>query len=116
MFDDLDATLKAVFADSAAPGDLRNADVGFDTPDKDYQPAQATINLFLHEVAENRALRDEARVLERTNGTYTSRLPSLRLDCTYLVTAWSSQAAGLKAQEEHHLLGLALIWLSRFPL
>jgi hypothetical protein len=115
MFDDLDATLKAVFADAAAPGDLRNADVGFDTPDKDYQPAQATINLFLHEVAENRALRDEARVLERTNGTYTSRLPSLRLDCTYLVTAWSSQAAGLKAQEEHHLLGLALIWLSRFP-
>ena len=46
---------------------------------------------------------------------YTSRLPSLRVDCTYLVTAWSAQTAGLKAQEEHHLLGLALIWLSRFP-
>lgn len=115
MFDDLDATLKAMLADPAAPADLRNADVAFDTPDKDYQPAQATVNLFLHEIAENRALRDEARVIERTGNTYTSRLPSLRLDCSYLVTAWSAQSAGLKAQEEHHLLGLALIWLSGFP-
>jgi hypothetical protein len=115
MFDDLDATLKAVLSDSGAPADLRNADVAFDTPDKDYQPPQATVNLFLHEVAENRTLRDESRLIERTGDTYTSRLPSLRLDCSYLVTTWSVQAGGLKAQEEHHLLGLALAWLSRFP-
>jgi hypothetical protein len=115
VFQDLDATLKAMFADPAAPGDLRNADVSFDTPDRDYKPSLATLNLFLHEVAENRALRDEARVLERAGSTYTSRLPSLRLDCTYLITAWSPQTAGLKAQEEHRLLGLALAWLSRFP-
>lgn len=115
MFDDLDATLKAMLSDSGAPADLRNADVAFDTPDKDYQPSQATVNLFLHEVAENRTLRDEARLIERTGDTYTSRLPSLRLDCSYLVTTWSVQAGGLKAQEEHHLLGLALAWLSRFP-
>jgi hypothetical protein len=115
MFDDLDATLQAMLADAAAPADLRAADVGFDTPDQDYKPAQATINLFLHEVAENRALRDEARVIERTGDTYTSRLPSLRVDCSYLVTAWSAKTGGLRAQEEHHLLGLALIWLSRFP-
>jgi hypothetical protein len=36
------------------------------------------------------------------------------MDCTYLATAWSSQSAGLKAREEHNLLGLALTWLSRF--
>ena len=46
---------------------------------------------------------------------YTARLPSLRVDCTYLVTAWSAQSGGLKAAEEHRLLGLALQWLSRFP-
>jgi uncharacterized protein DUF4255/carboxypeptidase family protein len=115
MFDDLDATLQAMLADAAAPADLRAADVGFDTPDQDYKPTQATMNLFLHEVAENRALRDEARVIERTGDTYTSRLPSLRVDCSYLVTAWSAKTGALRAQEEHHLLGLALIWLSRFP-
>ena len=43
------------------------------------------------------------------------RAPPLRVDCGYLVTAWSPKAGGLKAQEEHRLLGLALLWLSRFP-
>ena len=115
MFNDLDATLKALLDDAAAPADLRAADVSFDTPDKDYKPAQATVNLFLHEVAENRMLRDEARVTARVGDRYTARLPGLRVDCTYLVTAWSAQAGGLKAAEEHRLLGLALQWLSRFP-
>jgi hypothetical protein len=115
MFHDLDASLRALLGDPAAPTDLRGADVGFDTPDRDYRPAQATLNLFLHEVAENRQLRDDARVVAPTASGYTSRLPSLRVDCTYLATAWSSRSAGLKAQEEHRLLGLALLWLSRFP-
>lgn len=118
MLDDLDATLQAMFADAGAPADLRNADVSFDPPDKDFSPGQPTVNAFLHEVAENRLLRDEARVLERVGGPgdgYTSRLPSLRLDCTYLITAWSALAGALKTREEHHLLGLALIWVSGFP-
>jgi hypothetical protein len=115
MFDDLDATVKAVLDDAAAPPAVRDADVSFDTPDRDYKPAQATLNLFLHEMSENRALRDEARVMTRTGDRYTSRLPSLRVDCTYLVTAWSTQAGGLKAAEEHRLLGLTLQWLNRWP-
>ncbi|MFG1817774.1 Pvc16 family protein [Kribbella sp. NPDC049174] len=115
MFHDLDETLKAMLDDAAAPTELRAADVSFDTPDKDYKPTEATVNLFLHEVTENRSLRDEARVLARAGDVYTSRLPSLRVDCTYLATAWSSQAGGLRAAEEHRLLGLALQWLSRFP-
>lgn len=116
MFSDLDATLKAVLDDDAAPADLRAADVSFDTPDRDYKPAQATVNMFLHEVAENRALRDEARVMTRVgDGRYEARMPSLRLDCTYLTTVWSAQSGGLKAAEEHRLLGLTLQWLSRFP-
>jgi hypothetical protein len=115
MFQDLDATLQAVLSDAAAPAALRNAEISFDTPDKDFQPPHASVNLFLHEVSENRALRDDARTLQRTGTTYKSTPPSLRVDCTYLVTAWSVNTAGLKAQEEHQLLGLALLWLSRFP-
>jgi hypothetical protein len=115
LFNDLDATLEALLDDTAAPADLRAADVSFDTPDKDYKPTQATVNLFLHEVIENRTLRDDARVISQTANGYTSRLPSLRVDCTYLITAWSAKTGGLKAAEEHRLLGLALQWLSRFP-
>jgi hypothetical protein len=115
MFQDLDATLQAVLDDAAAPADVRNAEISFATPDKNYQPQQSSLNLFLHEVSENRALRDDARLIQRNGATYTSTLPALRVDCSYLVTAWSTDTAGLKSQEEHLLLGLALLWLSRFP-
>jgi len=115
MFQDLDATLRTILADAAAPADLRNAEVSFETPDKDFKPAQATMNLFLYEVQENRSLRDNAPVMDRVGDHYVSRLPPLRMDCTYLVTTWSPRAGGLKAEEEHRLLGLALLWLSRFP-
>jgi hypothetical protein len=114
MFHDLDATLQAMISDPAAPAELRSADVSFDTPDQGYHPGQATLNLFLHEVAENRELRDGTRVVAPAEHGYVSVPPSLRVDCTYLTTAWSSQSAGLKAREEHNLLGLALTWLSRF--
>ena len=115
MFQALDATLRAVLTDAAAPDAVRNAEISFDTPDRDFQPQHASVNLFLHEVSENRALRDDAWTFQRTGTIYKSTPPFLRVDCTYLVTAWSVNPAGVKAQEEHQLLGLALLWLSRFP-
>jgi hypothetical protein len=116
VFQDLDATLVAVLHDATSPADLRGADVSFDTPGKDFAPAQATVNLFLQEVVENRELRDTAPVLGRAGNGFDSRRPPLRVDCTYLVTTWSARSGGMKSEEEHRLLGLALLWLSRFPL
>jgi hypothetical protein len=57
MIRDLDDTLKAILDDPASPTELRNADVSFEAPDKSFAPAQATVNLFLYEVKENRELR-----------------------------------------------------------
>ncbi|MCQ9181332.1 DUF4255 domain-containing protein [Streptomyces sp. IBSBF 2953] len=114
MFQDLDATLKAMLTDPAAPPEVRAADVSFDTPDRTFTPTQATVDLFLHDVQENRDLRDQTPLVERTEDGYVSRHRPLRVDCTYLVTVWSTQSAGLKAAEEHRLLGLVLLWLSRF--
>lgn len=114
MFQDLDTTLQAILDDATAPTTLRDADVSFETPDKNYTPSQGTVNLFLYEVKENRELRDPEPVLQVENGQYTRSLPPLRIDCSYLVTAWSNQNGALKAAEEHQLLGLALAWLSRF--
>jgi hypothetical protein len=117
MFDDLDATLKALLDDPGAPPDVQAADVSFDTPGRGFQPGQPTLNLFLHDVTENRELRDEARVMTVSpdGGTFTARMPSLRVDCSYLITAWSAKSGGQQAAEEHRLLGLTLRWLSRFP-
>ncbi len=116
MFQDLDSTFQHIFGDPATPADLRNADVSFLTPDMNYSPDTATINLFLFAMHENREQRDPEPIIEMNNaGTYIRRRPPIRVDCIYLVTAWSHQNDDLKIQEEHKLLALALAWLSRYP-
>lgn len=114
MFDDLDSTLQAILNDANAPLPLRNADVSFETPNRDFAPDQAAVNLFLVDVQEHRDLRDPVPITEYNGGVYSRRLPPLRVLCTYLVTTWSAQADALKVAEEHRLLALALAWFSRF--
>lgn len=116
MFQDLDSALQRILDDLAAPADLRAADVSFLTPDKGYSPGRPTVNLFLFAVHENRERRDPTPIVEQdSTGSYVRRWPPIRVDCTYLVTAWSAQAGALKIQEEHKLLALALAWISRYP-
>ena len=116
VFDDLDASLGAVLDDPGAPAEVHSADVSFAAPDKDFTPAQPTLDLFLHEVQENRALRDVTPILQQVPADgWQSQRPPLRVDCTYLVTAWSPKTGALRAAEEHRLLGRALLWLGRFP-
>ncbi len=117
MFDDLDQTLAALLGDSQAPSELRAAEVGFETPDRGYAPSQATVNLFLHRVREDVALRDPAPVTQRSGDVFVRREPPLRVRCSYLVTTWADpgQGAALKIKNEHRLLGQALAWLRRFP-
>jgi hypothetical protein len=114
MFQDLDGTLQAIVDDPHAPELLRGTAVSFETPDRDFAPDQTTLNLFLHEVSENRNLRDPEPIYTLQQGTYKRRPPPLRVDCCYLVTAWSRKTGAQRAAEEHQLLGQALAWLSRF--
>ncbi|MFJ2925656.1 Pvc16 family protein [Streptomyces massasporeus] len=115
MFQDVDATLRAMLDDDEAPEIVQAADVSFVTPDKDFKPAQDTVNLFLHDVQENRVLRDQDPLLERLpDDGFVSRLPPMRVDCAYVVTVWSHKTGAVKIEEEHLLLGELLGWLSRF--
>ena len=114
MFQDLDTTLKGILDDPGAPLELKSADVSFLTPEKNFTPGVATVNLFLYEVKENHLIRDPAPIMERVGNLYMHRQPPLRVDCTYLVTTWSSKSGAVKVAEEHLLLGQAFVWLSRF--
>jgi hypothetical protein len=115
MFDDLDLTLRSLLTDPAAPDAVRAATIDFATPDRDYKPSQATLNVFLHDVGENRNLRNQAPWLVGDTATVTAQPPVLRVDCNYLVTSWSNQTGGIKVAQEHRLLAQALTWLGRFP-
>jgi hypothetical protein len=114
MFDDLDATLAALLRDPSAPSELRNAETSFLTPTKDYNPAAATVNFFLYGLQENRDLHSSVPILKPIDHHYLKSAPPMRMDCTYLVTAWSSKTDELKVAEEHRLLGASLAWVSRF--
>jgi hypothetical protein len=114
VFDDLDRTLQAMLDDETAPAELHAADVSFETPHKEYRPSSSTVNLFLHEVHENRELRDPEPIRVVENGVVSIALPPLRVDCSYLVTAWSSLDGASRIATEHRLLGEALGWIARF--
>ena len=119
MFGDLDildSVIGSMLDDSSAPPEVKGADVSFLTPDKSLPALQnATIVLFLYEVKENRLLRDPVPIVEKVGSQYIRRLPPLRMDCSYIVTAWSKAQADQRVSEEHRLLARTLAWLSLFP-
>jgi len=115
VFQDLDATLKKILQDPAAPTLLKSADVSFETPDKNFVPGHVTVDLFLYDVKENRELRDPTPIIQKVGTSFIRRPPPVRVDCSYIVTAWSSQTGAAKTAEEHQLLAQVLLWLSRFP-
>lgn len=123
MFHLLDETLIALLR--AVPStleELYGVSVSFLTPDKDYSQKTGSpkheINLFLYEVKENRELRSAAPNTVQQRNSSLRRRPPLRVDCTYMVTAWCIDAANVhnKTKDSHKLLGQAFNWLSRFPI
>ena len=70
------------------------AQVGFEPPNDDWKQAvvaagEERLNVYLHDVRENRKLRTNA-TRRTVQGGWTHEEPApARLDCRYLVTAWS---------------------------
>jgi Pvc16 N-terminal domain len=125
MFQDLDSTLKKILDDAAMKtppivpplAELLAADVTFITPDKNFVAAdpKPAVNLFLYDVKENRDLRDPTPIIEKVGNGFRRRQPPVRVDCSYIVTAWSKLTNENQVVEEHRLLAQALLWLTRFP-
>lgn len=107
MFHGLDTTLKAILDDNSALVLVSNADVTFDRPAENYNPDRTTINLFLYDVRENTEVRNSEPLVEHKNGQVTIRRPPIRMNCSYLVTAWTGpEVSGEVAIfEQHELLG-----------
>jgi hypothetical protein len=111
MIDDLDNTLKRLLAREVA----ELADEGhicFERPDDQFQPAQPGVDLFLYDVRENHELRDNEWLVEPhpAAGTVATRQAPIRVDCSYLITAWAGDTAS-----EHRLLGRVMRVLLRYP-
>jgi hypothetical protein len=105
MIDDLDKSIRALLEREMG---ISNLNVSFDTPNAQFRQTFSTpaINLFLYDLRENVDLRSNERLVERIDGgKVRSQSPWVRVDCSYLVTAWIGDGSVSKAEEEHRLLG-----------
>jgi len=119
MFDDLDRTLEQLVRHELPPVLLEHVSISFVTPDADFPPSAVTlpsINFFLYDIRENLELRNRNWQIERRDDGSSSRqrLP-VRVDCSYLITAWPSESAPAPAADEHKLLGEVMKVLLRHP-
>jgi len=109
MFDDLDSTLQQLLRRELPPSLVSQVTITFAAPDAQFPPASVTlpaIDLFLYDIRENRELRSNEWIVERqSNGAATKSRSPVRLDCSYLITAWASATSNTPTQDEHRLLG-----------
>lgn len=107
----LDDALKN-FLRTAVPLPAREVDIVFEAPDRDWSAgvSRPTIDLYLWDVRPNLDER-EFGVVNVSTKTGRRRQESMpRVDCRYLVTAWTSDVG-----DEHSLLGRVLAALLLHP-
>ncbi len=108
MLNLLDDALRA-FLLAEVPLSAREVDIVFEAPDGDWAAGvtRPTINLYLWEVRPN---EDQAELgfmeVVGPDGRVRRESPRPRVDCRYLVTAWTSDV-----KDEHALLGRVLVTL-----
>jgi hypothetical protein len=119
MLHDLDLTLAKLLRDKVGLYPVEEYDIRLDRPTEPFSLQKAmTLNLFLFDVRENRELRSpEWRAETDANGHTIRKRPLVRLDCFYMITAWSKEAGASQegVQAEHQLLARVLRTLYRYP-
>lgn len=108
MIESLDDTLRALLS-REVPG-LADRAVFFDPPGKEFAAPQQGVDLFLYDVRENRELRSNEWIEERVDAAVLRRRAPVRVDCSYLITAWAGDI-----RSEHLLLSQVMRALLRFP-
>jgi len=114
MLADLDETIRRLLVDEL-PVKNGEIEISFDQPRRDWSSriSKPTINIFLHDVRENKVLRRHQ--WERMNGNSRQDLAQLkrtpmRVDCSYIISVWAADP-----EDEHRLLTRCMMTLFRFP-
>ena len=119
MINDLDKTLEELLRRELPQELVSQVTISFDTPDDQFPPSSVSlpaIDLFLYDLRENMDLRSNEWIEERhSSGMAVRKRPPVRVECSYLITAWPSESAPNPAMDEHHLLGEVMKVLLRHP-
>jgi hypothetical protein len=114
MIHELDQSLAALLKANLPRRD--QITVSFAAPDDQFQVTPPGVDLFLYDLRENLELRGNDELLERRDdGTALRWQPPIRVDASYLITAWPGGAGhGDTSRDEHELLGHVMRTLLRF--
>lgn len=84
--------------------------IGFDPPNQDWRTAvvnlnEQRLNIYLFDLRENLKLRSNERRRElQQSGWYSENYDRPRLNCMYLLTAWSPATGGMEPSSDEHAL------------
>ncbi len=112
MIKSLDETIKKLILERGnfRPGDV---DIRFDQPTRDWAAGltRPAINCYLYDIRENKELRNREWIIERQpDGQARKKIAPLRVDLSYLITAWTNEV-----EDEHAVLWRVLVALSSVP-
>jgi hypothetical protein len=116
MLHELDQALAALLK-----RDLPNRDqitVSFAAPDDKFSVKLPAVDLFLYDIRENLELRGNDDLIERRDDLSVLRWrPPVRIDASYLVTAWPGAGGGQgdSSEDEHKLLSAVMRILLAYP-
>ena len=108
----LDATLEALLREEV-PLPASDIEIAFQAPDRDWGAGinKPTVNLYLWDLRRNDDERASGwELTEDENGRPVRTAPRPRVDCRYLVTAWTQEVL-----DEHALLGQVMATLLSRP-
>lgn len=115
MIQSLDETIKKILTEKG-PLDPREVEISFDVPKRDWAAGltRPTVNLYLYDIRENLGLKQTQQtwIVERdiATGKAAKRRPPMRIDVSYLITAWTRVV-----EDEHALLWAVLATLYEYP-
>jgi hypothetical protein len=117
MIADLDRTLQYLLEQELPADVVSQVAISFEPPDVDFPPSTVSlpaIDLFLYDIRENLDLRSNEWIFERESDLeIRRRRAAVRINCSYLITAWASNGTQRPSQDEHQLLGLIMMVLLR---
>lgn len=118
MINALDETLAALLKHDLPSVLTDRVEISFATPDDQFPPQSVNlpaIDLFLYDIRENLDLRSNEIYWDRqSDGTAIRSVAPVRVDFSYLITAWPSQSVHDPAEDEHRLLGEVMRVLLRY--
>ncbi len=109
MIDDLDRSLQTLLTRELPAALADQLTITFAPPDGEFPPSTVplpAVDLFLYDVRDNRDLHTpEWTAARQSDGRVLRTPPPARVDCAYLVTAWTVTTGPTPTFDEHRILG-----------